>query len=767
VAFIRGVAALCLCAALCAWATPSTAAILRLDGTQALPLSLDDKVELLEDRSALLSREEVAAQENSSRDGFVPGTAARMRQGFSNSVFWLRLTLKNDGAAVLPLRLLLDTTWLQHVDFHVQRDAQDTSPTEGWEVEAAGVSVRANPHADRVPTLALDLRPGEQARILVRVQSRSSVKLAPFLHRADTWRATESRRALIDGLLIGGLLVLAVYSLAIWAISRNIAMASQGLGFALVALYEATYRGYTRMVLWPDSTEWSYRAAGVTAGCCVLNMVIYLHALSRGSPVRPPGMPLLVVLTGVQALVALGTWVGDYGTFARAGTLSAVALVLTLAASSFVYMRRGGPGGRLAFPVMVVVTLGVCLRLAELTVPAHAIPGFDAYVLGFPGLLVGLVVLAAWTHHLSHQRHDAQRKLVQWQAHEQQRLQAEVTRKTRALNAALEQAEHRAREQTRLMAYISHDLRAPLATIIGHARILRHNPASSTQVDAIERSANYQLALVDDLLEFAKGELLPLALDARPVHLPALVEDLAQYAAMLAQRQNNQFALELRGTLPPAVRLDSKRFQQLLLNLLSNAAKFTRDGQMGLRIETLPAGDRWCLGIEVWDSGIGIDEKDQRRVFRSFSQADETAEGTGLGLAIARRIVEHMGGELTLDSRRHLGTRLRFSVLVDPAQANELPSAVAPASDAARKASFARPQRARAPVPEIAPLPASMRSELDSLARDGRWSDLHEMASRLASDPNHAAFVNALRQALDGLDFDQIRHLANATPSAP
>jgi hypothetical protein len=60
-----------------------------------------------------------------------------------------------------------------------------------------------------------------------------------------------------------------------------------------------------------------------------------------------------------------------------------------------------------------------------------------------------------------------------------------------------------------------------------------------------------------------------------------------------------------------------------------------------------------------------------------------------------------------------------------------------------------------------------VRSELESLARDGRWTDLHDMASRLASDPNHAAFVNALRQALDGLDFDQIRHLANATPSAP
>lgn len=764
----RGLAALLLWAVLGFWVLPVQAAALHLDATVRLPVALDDKVEVFEDSGAQLGFEAVEKLGSQSPGGFVPGTLARMRPGFSNSAFWLRLTLANDAHADQALRLVLNTTWLQYVDFHVQRSAPGMAATDAaWTHEAAGVSrPPAARNLDRVPVLALDLRPGEQVRVLVRVQSRSSVKLAPLLHSAETWRATEGSHALIDGLLIGGLLVLAVYSLAIWAIARNAALASQSLGFALVALYEATYRGYARLLLWPESTEWSYRAAGVIAGCCVLNMVLYLHALSRGAPVRQPGLRVLVAMTAVQALVVVGTLAGSYALFARAGILTALVLVLALTISSFIYMRRCGPGGRLAFPVMVVVTLGVCLRLTELAMPEHGVPSFDTYVLGFPGLLVGLVALAAWTHHLSHQRHDAQRKLVQWQVHEQQRLQDEVARKTRALNAALEQAEHRAREQTRVMAYISHDLRAPLATIVGHARALRSELASApAQLLAIERSADYQLALVDDLLEYAKGELLPLALDPRPLRLPLLIDDIAQYAATLAQRQNNRFVLEVRGTLPSAVRLDSKRFQQLLLNLLSNAAKFTHDGQIGLRVEPRPAGSQWRLDLEVWDSGIGIDTKDQRRVFRAFTQADPAADGSGLGLAIARRIVERMGGELQLESRLHLGTRLRFSVVVDAASDGELPPA-AGAATPVPPAPADRPRRRGLPVPEIAPLPAGMRHELETLARDGRWTDLHEWADRLAADPQHAALVKAVRQALESLDFDHIRQLARVTPSA-
>lgn len=771
----RGFGALLLCLACwLAGALAAQAGTLHLDDSAQWPIALDSAFDVFEDTGAQLSLDEVDALGNGmgmgigTADGFQPGSPARMRQGFSKSAFWLRLTLSNDGSVPRSLRLVLNATWLQHVEFHVQRAVAGRA---AWSHEEAGVSVPLHGERDRVPTLSLALRPGEQVRVLVRVHTRSSVKLAPELHTADSWREAESSHALLDGLLIGGLLVLSVYSLALWFISRSLPMALQSLGFAMVALYESVYRGHARLALWPDNFEWSYRAAGVVAGCCVLNLMFHLYAVSRRGPVRAPGLPVLLALAALQCVVVAGMAWGPYGPAAKLGTLSGPLAVVALTASTFVYMRRAGPGGPLAFVVMCTVTVGMGLRLTELVLPAHMIPGFDAYALGFPGMLVGLVALAAWTQHLSRQQLAAQRTLVHWQADEQLRLREEVARKTQALNAALEQAEHQAREQTRLMAYISHDLRAPLATIIGNVRLLQDQrlpPAERLQ--AIERSATYQLALIDDLLDYAKGELLPFSFEPRPVRLRALIDDIAQYADTLAQRQHNAFELSVTGALPVAVYLDSKRFQQLLLNLLSNAAKFTRDGRIGLRVEAKPRADSWRLKFEVWDSGVGIGKEDQARIAQAFAQGAASADGNGLGLAIARRIVQHMGGRLLLESHRGLGTRVRFSVIVKDAPKELLPVlATRPQPARVMPALPGLPAlpsgRRHPPTPAMTPLPAGVRDELEMLARDGRWSDLHEWADRLAVDTRHAALVEAVRHALQLLDFEHIRLLARAAPS--
>lgn len=740
--------------------------VLRIDDETRWPIALDTRVEVFEDTGARMSLDEVDALPGDGPDGFQPGTPARMRPGFSKSAFWLRLTVVNGSDAIQPLRLVLDATWLQHVDFHARRELAGWAT---WTHEQAGVSVRSSAarDRDRVPTLDLDLRPGEQARVLVRVRTNSSVKLVPKLYSADAWRMSESSHALLDGLLIGGLLVLSVYSLSLWVISRHLAMALQSMGFALVALYESTYRGHARLALWPDSIEWSYRAAGVTAGCCVLSLMFYLYTVSRRGPVRVPGLRWLVVLALAQCVVVLGTLLGPYAPFATAGTLSAPLVVLSLTVSTFVYMRRAGPGGRLAFPVMTIVAVGVCLRLVELAMPSHMIPGFDAYALGFPGMLVGLVALAVWAHHLSRQRHSAQRTLAHWQAEEQQRLQDEVERKTHALNAALEQAEQQSRDQTQLLAYISHDLRAPLSTIVGNVRLLDvDGPPPPERLQAIERSAAYQLALIDDLLDYARSELLPFSFEPRPVHLRALIDDIAQYADTLAQRQHNLFELDVLGALPTAVQLDSKRFQQLLLNLLSNAAKFTRDGKIGLRVQARPRQDSWRLEFDVWDSGVGIEKEDQARIVKAFEQGAPSSNGHGFGLTIARRIVQHMGGRMQLESRRNLGTRVRFSVIVKEAPKELVPVVVKPPPRPVLPVPAPAGKARRMPVPAIAPLPAAVRDELETLARDGRWSDLHEWADRLAADARHSALVEAVRHALDLLDFEHIRLLARATPNA-
>jgi signal transduction histidine kinase len=743
------------------WLAAVHAEDIRVKGGETWPLMLDSRVERLEDATGRMSLADVLMLAPDTAHGFVPGTPALMRPGFSRSAFWLRTGFVNDSAVRQSLRFVLDSTWLQHADFYLRRGI---GPAASWTRKASGVAVPAQAGDTREPTLAIDLSPGERAQLLVRLRSESSVSFPPQLYSARSLSGMESRRALFDGLLIGGLLVLAAYSFALWVLSRGPAMGWQSLGFALVALYEAAYRGQARLYLWPDSPGWVYRAPGTLAACCALVLLLYLYGLTRHTSTRPPGLRLLAVLAAAETVIVCGTLFGPYAPFAQAGILMAIALVCTLIVCSFLYMRRAGFGGGLAFPVMLVSGFGVGLRLIELSMHSRSVAGLAPYAMGFPGMLLGLIALAYWAHHLSWQSRQAQHTLMQWQAHEQGRLQHEVERKTHALNSALEQAEARTQEQARLMAHIGHDLRAPLSTIVGHARLLRERsqPAQATHLQAIERSADYQLALIGELLEYARGEIMPLALEPRPAHLPDLIEDIGQYGATLALRQKNEFVLARSDTLPEVVLVDSKRLQQVLLNLLSNAAKFTRGGRIGLTVEATRRDDAWRVAFEVWDTGIGIEEADQRRIFDAFAQADAVPDSHGLGLFIARRIVQHMGGELALVSRRGAGSRLSFALaLPESSAAVARQAAPTPLSSSSMQAGAVELAAAGAAF-HAAGVPAPMWEEFNDLVHGGRWSDLHEWADRLAaSDRRHASLADAVRDALDALDFDSLEHLAS------
>ena len=752
-------------AACLAWSMPPA---IQADEVAGGIHALDNAVEIHKDRSASRTLQDVDGLPSGTPEGFMPfSDRQRLWRGYATSALWLRLSMVNDAPEVRSNRLVLDVTWLQHVDFYVQR-WRGGRPVSGWAHERAGIAdpPDAGQRHQRVPTLALDLAPGETARVLVRVRSARQSNLGLALHTAQQWHETERNHAMLSGLLIGGLLVFAVYSMSLWWISRAPALAWQAGGFALMALYEASYRGYARAMLWPDSTEWSYRAHSVTAIGTVICLMLYLYARCRNYPVRIPGLPLLAALGALQAVLLVGVAVGTHSTFGAIAFAASPLTVLALTICAYIYRRRGGPGGRLALAVMSVVCIGTLLRLVALTYAAQALSDLDLYALSFPGLLVGLFAFTAWSYQQTRQRNDAQRALVQWQAQEQQRLEEEVRRKTHALSEALGQAEQRTREQKELLAYISHDLRAPISTIIGNVRAMRSagEQPDAQRLTTIERSATYQLDLIDDLVDFSKGDLSPLALDERPVHLRTLVDDIAQYADALARRQHNGFELRIEGALPDALCLDSKRLQQAVLNMLSNAAKFTRDGHIGLRVQAQPAGEAWQLHFEVTDNGPGIGEEQLGRMRRALADNAPSVQG-GLGLVIAQRIVQGMGGQLAIRSGAGAGTQVAFSLEAKPAPAERHAPSLQPADRSG--ATHGRRRMRASALPATAPLSPQQKKELEKLARDGRWSDLHDWVNRLSAEDRYRPLVQAIRHALDRLDFEQIRLIARAAPTRP
>ena len=228
------------------------------------------------------------------------------------------------------------------------------------------------------------------------------------------------------------------------------------------------------------------------------------------------------------------------------------------------------------------------------------------------------------------------------------------------------------RAKSSFLALMSHEIRTPMTGIFGMLDFLKETPLNAEQKDFVHTISDCSKTLLNtlnDVLDFSKVESGKLGISAVNYDFHAMLEHAARLLRQVAEDKGLKLNVFIAKDVPARVRGDSHRIQQIVVNLINNAVKFTEKGEVSLRASWLE-GKKPMLRVEVSDTGIGISKENQARLFSAFSQADDSISrkfgGTGLGLSIAKKLVELMGGKIGVTSEEGKGSTFYFELPYEP-----------------------------------------------------------------------------------------------------
>lgn len=629
--------------------------------------SLTPHLQVYRDPSAHMGVEAIAEEHLAGR--FHAPTDSELAIGYTRDAIWVSVAFSNRGNETVTRFLEVGPPRIADVRLF------EADHGGGYREQRAGLQVPVRERAvkTRQSVFPLVLNPGEQRRLFLRLESSNALLVDLHLWEPAVFMEASRKVDLLNGLQFGALLMFALYAFVAAGAMRDRTHVYFGITLLAFALYDITILQYGYQYLWPDSPNWSLRGAGVVLAIATFGLGMLVSGLLDAGQRLPLWSFLLRGLSLLALAYVPGLLYGDYAAWVRWLNYVVLLQLLFTISATLQALFLGYRGAALLLGAFLLLWFTSLLRVGQILglLPSDILAEYSqgwSMVLG--GLFMALIQ-ADRVRRLNGEREDARRALLRAQVTAREEAEQAVTERTRELMAAKDAAEASNRAKSAFLAQLSHELRTPLHSILGYSNLMRAEAADAEaqrRLDAVGRSGRHLLQLIDELLDYARGEAgrQPLELQALP--LRDFLESVVEETRELAQQQELVLETDFAPGLPAALRLDGTRLRQLLINLIANACRHSKGHRIVL--EARPEADfhagRIRFSLAVRDDGVGIPAADRERVFQPFEQgAEGGSKGLGLGLAISRQLAALMGGELVLEATG-LGCCFRLFLEAEP-----------------------------------------------------------------------------------------------------